>query len=141
LHFLQQNLKQTYFLEFFATEKPKPMKKTHKPFNQVQKLLFDQIVSLLPKQIVVAHEISDLLSLSTDAVYRRMRGEKKLNIEEICTLCDHFDISIDDLLRRKLHNVRFETVPFHSDELDNFLSHLLINRSLSGLQDPAMTRC
>lgn len=101
------------------------MKKTHKPFNQVQKLLFDQIESLLPKQIVVAHEISDLLSLSTDAVYRRMRGEKKLNIEEICTLCDHFDISIDDLLQRKMHNVRFETVPFHSDELDNFLSHLL----------------
>jgi plasmid maintenance system antidote protein VapI len=100
------------------------MKKTQKPVNQVQKILFSQIESLLPKHTIPAHEIADVLSLSTDSVYRRMRGEKKLSIDEICTLCEHFNISVDVLLNHKQNNISFETIPFYSDELDNFLSHL-----------------
>jgi hypothetical protein len=100
------------------------MKKTQKSGNQVQKLLFNQIEGLLPKQLVPAHEIAEVLSLSTDAVYRRLRGEKKLTIDEICTLSEHFNISIDALFRHHHHNISFETIPANSNELDNFLSHL-----------------
>ena len=100
------------------------MKKTQKSVNHVQKSLFSQIEEILPKQVIAAHEIADILSLSTDSVYRRMRGEKKLSIDEICKLCEHFDISVDALLNRKQNSVSFETVPFYGEELNNFFSHL-----------------
>ncbi len=100
------------------------MKKTQKSVNQVQKTLFDQVEKLLPRNVVIVHELADLLSLSTDAVYRRLRGEKKLNIDEICSLCEHFNISMDSLLNTKQNSISFETIPLKTGDLDNFLGHL-----------------
>ena len=45
--------------------------------------------------------VSDLLSLSTDEVYRRIRQETLLTIEELRKLCIHFDISFDSLMEMK----------------------------------------
>lgn len=95
------------------------MKKTHKSLHPVQGLLFDQIEKQLLKSVIPAQEIADVLSLSIDAAYRRLRGETKLNIDEICILCEHFNISIDAMMDHKPTNVSFETLP-----ISNLLSHL-----------------
>ncbi len=100
------------------------MKKTQKTVNQIQKTLFDQVEKVLPRNVVIVHELAEILSLSTDAVYRRLRGEKKLNIDEICSLCEHFNISMDSLLNTKHNNISFETIPLKTGDLDNFLGHL-----------------
>lgn len=95
------------------------MKKSQKPLNLVQQILFAQIEKQLHKSVIPAQEIADVLSLGIDAAYRRLRGEKKLNIDETCTLCEHFNISVDALMGHKTNNVSFETLP-----ISNLLSHL-----------------
>lgn len=57
------------------------MKNPEKTVNRAQKLLFNHINNLLPKHILPADKVSEILNISTDAAYRRIRGEKKLYIE------------------------------------------------------------
>ncbi|MDR1780250.1 MAG: hypothetical protein LBR50_05900 [Tannerella sp.] len=46
----------------------------------------------------LADTLADVLGISTDAVYRRMRCEKELTFSELCKLCERFDLSMDDML-------------------------------------------
>ena len=66
--------------------------------NELQKLLFQQIKSKLPANISFAEEISDVLNISTDSAYRRIRGEKTVSFEELQKLCIKFHLSLDQML-------------------------------------------
>lgn len=63
-----------------------------------QLLFFQHIRSLLPAHVSLADEIADLLTISTDSAYRRIRGEKGISMEEMQVLASHFKISIDQFL-------------------------------------------
>lgn len=67
--------------------------------NGLQRELFKQIKSLLPNNISFADTIADLLDISPDSAYRRIRGEKSISFEEIQKLSTHFHISLDTMLR------------------------------------------
>jgi hypothetical protein len=67
--------------------------------NGLQKELFKQIKSLLPTNISFADTIADLLDISPDSAYRRIRGEKSISFEEIQKLSKHFHISLDMMLK------------------------------------------
>lgn len=109
------------------------MKKQEKTTNQAQLLLFNHISSLFPKHVLLADEVSDILNISTDAAYRRIRGHKKLNIDEIFTLCKHFNLSFDALLNLQPNNVSFNYLPLQLDNLDNFQSYMeMLAASLQG---------
>jgi primosomal protein N'' len=60
--------------------------------------LMKQIRDSLPGNISLVDELADLLKLSNDSAYRRMRGETQLSIEEISMICKHFKISFDAFL-------------------------------------------
>lgn len=62
------------------------------------------------KQLFV-DELADLLSLSTDSMYRRIRGETELTLGELRKLCQQYQISMDKLL-----NSDVDTVLFHYDD-------------------------
>ena len=66
--------------------------------NQLQQTLFQQIKSVLPPHLSIVDAVADLLMLSTDSAYRRIRGEKPLSLEETQKLCATFKISLDALL-------------------------------------------
>jgi hypothetical protein len=71
------------------------------PMNQeksTQELLFQAIKQRLPSNLSFVHDISELLGISYDSAYRRIRGEKELSMEEIRTLCRHFNVSLDALM-------------------------------------------
>ncbi|NVO08914.1 MAG: hypothetical protein HXX16_03035 [Bacteroidales bacterium] len=51
---------------------------------------------LKPSESLV-HEMADLLGLSLDSTYRRIRGEKKLTYDEIYFLCERYNLSFDDI--------------------------------------------
>jgi hypothetical protein len=53
------------------------------------------------------HEIAELLEISYDSAYRRIRGEKELSLEELVRLGANFDISVDSLLNLQDNNVVF----------------------------------
>jgi hypothetical protein len=43
-------------------------------------------------------EVAELLSISNDSAYRRIRGEKAIAFEELQVLCSHYNISLDQFL-------------------------------------------
>ena len=66
----------------------------------LQQLLFQQIKVKIPENLSFVHEIAELLEISYDSAYRRIRGEKELSLEELVKLGVRFEISLDALFRR-----------------------------------------
>ncbi|MDD1443871.1 hypothetical protein MEO93_26700 [Dolichospermum sp. ST_sed3] len=76
----------------------------------LQELLFKAIKDGLPPNLSLVHEISELLGLSYDSAYRRLRGEKELTLDEVKLLCLHYRVSIDTLINMKSNNVVFNSL-------------------------------
>jgi hypothetical protein len=75
--------------------------------TDIQIELFQSIKAGLPAHLSAVDEIAAVLQVSTDSVYRRMRGEKQLSIEELFRLCTHFQISVDRFLNLKTEGFLF----------------------------------
>ncbi len=74
---------------------------------ELQKLFFQHIKSRLPDHVSFAEEIADLLEISTDSSYRRIRGEKPISFEEIKKLCQNYRISLDHILSLESNSTVF----------------------------------
>jgi transcriptional regulator with XRE-family HTH domain len=74
----------------------------------IQKTLFEQIRMRLPAHASFVHEISELLGISYDSAYRRIRGEKSLDINDLQKLAQKYNISIDGLLQVGGNRVLFD---------------------------------
>ena len=59
---------------------------------------FNHIKSMLPPHLSLVDAIADVLEVSNDSAYRRIRGETQISMEEIKKLCINFKISLDQLL-------------------------------------------
>lgn len=66
--------------------------------NSVQKRLFDQILDKIPSHFSLVDVVADLLAVSADAAYRRIRGDKTLDIAESAILVRHFGLSLDSIV-------------------------------------------
>lgn len=65
--------------------------------NTIQQLLLGMVQDLTPDKYSLVFELSELLGVSTDSIYRRLRGETPLDINEIQKLCLHYHISFDSV--------------------------------------------
>ena len=65
---------------------------------ELQGHIFQSIKNKLPENIPMVDEIASILGVSTDSVYRRIRGEKTLSLEEAYKLCNHYHLSLDNIL-------------------------------------------
>lgn len=65
---------------------------------ELQQLLFSEIRLRMADPKLIAEEIAGLLDISTDSVYRRMRGEKTISLEELYILCTKYQVSLDALM-------------------------------------------
>lgn len=72
-----------------------------------QQLFFQHIKSLLPPHLSMVDEVAEILDISNDSAYRRIRGEKAIALEEIKKLCIHFKISLDQLLHLNSDSIIF----------------------------------
>ncbi len=63
-----------------------------------QQLFFQHIKSLLPSHLSLIDVISEILGITNDSVYRRVRGEKPITLDEASKLSIHFKISLDQFL-------------------------------------------
>ncbi len=66
-----------------------------KTTESAQLVLMQRLKEALPSNISLVDELADLLKVSNDSAYRRMRGETQLSIEEIAAICKHFKLSFD----------------------------------------------
>lgn len=80
--------------------------------NQPQLEFFNYLKSTLPAHVSLADELCDLLEISSDSAYRRLRGEKSLTFSELKLLCEKFHVSLDQVL-----NLQNDTVAFRAPDL------------------------
>jgi transcriptional regulator with XRE-family HTH domain/ribosomal protein S15P/S13E len=66
--------------------------------GNTQVLFFQHIKSLLPSHVSMVDEIADILEISNDSAYRRIRGEKPISIEEMQKLAGRYRISLDQFM-------------------------------------------
>lgn len=64
----------------------------------LQKIMFARIKQVMPSHVSPVDEIADLLNISNDSAYRRLRGEKQLDLSELQVLARHYHISVDSLM-------------------------------------------
>ena len=80
--------------------------------TDLQQQLFNFIKSSQP-HISLADELCDLLDISHDSAYRRIRGEKPLTLNELKRICERYHISLDQVLQ--LQN---DAVVFHASDIN-----------------------
>jgi len=66
--------------------------------NTIQSVFLEQIRQRLPRNLSFADELAEVLNVSRDSVYRRIRGETVLSLEEVQKLCNQYKVSLDALL-------------------------------------------
>ena len=75
--------------------------------NTIQSLFLNRVRARLPDNVSFADELGDMLNISRDSAYRRIRGETILSLEEVKALYLKFGISIDELFSNDSEMVTF----------------------------------
>ena len=97
------------------------------PNNEtIQNDFLEEVRSRLPKNTSFADELAELLDISRDSAYRRIRGETVLSLEEVKKLYDRFGISLDILLSHSS-----QMVTFHRRVVDH--THYTVEKWLNSL--------
>lgn len=103
-----------------------------KEVGAIQREIFQKIKKKLPPNLSLVFEITNLLKLSQDSAYRRIRGEKPLSLEELFILKEHYNISLDEFCDEQSNSVNFKSSIIEpdtfkvSDWLDKVYADLLL---------------
>lgn len=97
--------------------------------NNYQKIWNDLLSQHVPSNISLAREISELLDVSLDSAYRRLRNDTEYTLSEAAKIANHFNLPLE-ALNNELHSV----VSFKTNQLNNdvdsyrvYLEHMLTN--------------
>lgn len=85
----------------------------------IQEQFLQRVKSAVPPNVSFVDELADLLKLSTDSAYRRIRCETLFNIEEITLICKHFRVSFDPEVHHMSNKVTFDYLKL-DDKKENF---------------------
>ncbi len=61
----------------------------------IQDQFIQRLKETIPTNRSLVDELADLLTVSTDSAYRRIRGETALTIDEVSRICSHYRIPFD----------------------------------------------
>ena len=75
----------------------------------IQLQLFQKIRDQLASHVSLVDEIADLLEISNDSAYRRIRAEKQLSLHEVQKLSRKYNFSVDDLTGSRVDTITFKT--------------------------------
>lgn len=87
----------------------------------IQQNLFKQVKERLPAHVSLPEELASLLGISADSAYRRIRGEKPMDLGELALVCSTYSLSLDALVAQSsgqfVFNGRFvgsDALPFNA---------------------------
>jgi len=108
----------------------------HSPFSpQIE--FFQRLKSAIPSHASLVDEVAEALDLSIDSAYRRIRGEKLLDLEELGRLSRKFNISLDNLFSLNSNSILFQgslpnkTETTFMDWMEDVLAQLNLVNSFS----------
>jgi hypothetical protein len=93
----------------------------------LQKNLFDRIRQKVSVHLSFVEEIAEVLTISTDSAYRRLRCETPVTLEETVALCRHFKIALEEIIPQPQEAVTFNRFSIHEESLQfaDYLTHSL----------------
>lgn len=97
------------------------------PTNRAQEFLFQRIKEMLPPTASLTDTVSEILHVSNDSAYRRIRNETPLVLEEAKELCERFHLSLDQVLHIKTNSILFENIRINNQtySYEKYLSDLI----------------
>ncbi|MEO6301669.1 MAG: hypothetical protein ABIP51_00725 [Bacteroidia bacterium] len=110
-----------------------PIKKVKKEKVElnIQNHFILKFKEVVPPSMGLAEEIADILEVSIDSAYRRIRGETELTIEEAYKISKKHAISMDDVFSNQNDTVTFSYTKL-TDSEKNF--EIYLNRILTHLK-------
>ncbi len=93
---------------------------------EIQQLFFQKIKESMPAHLSLVEDISALLGISNDSVYRRIRGEKPISLEEVSKLCGHYKLSMDQFFNLQSDSIIFKGLLYDNTEnsFQIYLAHV-----------------
>src|SRR5687768_10403494 len=83
----------------------------------LQNSFFSKLKTCVPPHISLVNELSEILGISTDGAYRRLRGETALSMDEMFAVCRHFKMSPESMTNSDSSNqVTFSFTPLSTTE-------------------------
>lgn len=97
--------------------------------DNIQSIFLDQIKRKLKSNESLADELAEILNISRDSAYRRIRGETVLSLDEAKLLCIRFGISLDNLVTGtgEMVSFHYRAVDAPNFTFDKWLKSLLAN--------------
>jgi len=92
--------------------------------QQLQTQFFQYVKENMPPHLSMVDELCDLLDLSHDSVYRRIRGEKPMSFSELKHICEHYHFSMDQVLKLQNSTVMFEAPALNDNGHKDFSEYL-----------------
>jgi len=112
--------------------------------HQSQEFLFQRIRELLPTHASLVDSVAEILHVSSDSAYRRIRGETPLVLEEARELCGHFKLSLDQLLQVRNNSTMFQHARINTAtySYEQFLKDLLMQlQYINGFMQKEIIYC
>lgn len=109
--------------------------------ESIQITFLNQVKGNLPSNLSFVDELAEVLNISRDSAYRRIRGETVLSLDEAKTLCNRFGVSVDVLFSNSSEMVTFHrrVVSYEEYNVEKWLNSILKNLDhLSGFEKNEM---
>lgn len=91
--------------------------------QSVQASFVETLRKAIPSNYNLADEVSEVLGISADSAYRRLRCETEFTLSETLILCNHFDVPLESLNAQVSEAVTFRTNKL-SSEINSFTQYL-----------------
>lgn len=95
----------------------------------IQVLFFQHLKTSLPAHISMVENVAELLQISIDSAYRRIRGEKPISFDELKILCTNYNISLDQFVHIETDAIVFngKTATSTRFNFEQYLNSVLQN--------------
>jgi hypothetical protein len=91
---------------------------------EMQEVFIKHLKQVVPANVSLVDDIADLLKISNDSAYRRLRNETELSLDETYKICKHYRISVDSVFSNKGDSVTCNYIKL-TDSAHNFESYLM----------------
>lgn len=89
----------------------------------MQEVFIKHLKELTPSNISLADDLAELLEISVDSAYRRLRNETALSLDETYKICKHYRISADGLFASNVNAVTCNYIKL-TDTEENLVIYL-----------------